>query len=100
MNSNKKELNNIIDMSLIVYHFDNGTNNLSERELRNMAIKRNLSYGSDTYLGMENTAIIGSVMQTLHRNKDKPFIPTLKTHLQTGMQEKYQQYIHTAYYDS
>jgi FtsZ-binding cell division protein ZapB len=77
-----------------------GTNNLSERELRNMAIKRNLSYGSDTYLGMENTAIIGSVMQTLHRNKDKPFIPTLKTYLQTGMQEKYQQYIHTAYYDS
>jgi hypothetical protein len=49
---------------------------------------------------MENTAIIGSVMQTLHRNKDKPFIPTLKTYLQTGMQEKYQQYIHTAYYDS
>lgn len=77
-----------------------GTNNLSERELRNMAIKRTLSYGSDTYKGMENTAIIGSVMQTLQRKKDKPFIPTLKTYLQTGIQEKYQQYIHTAYYDS
>jgi Transposase IS66 family len=77
-----------------------GTNNLSERELRNMAIKRTISYGSDTYKGMENTAIIGSVMQTLQRNKDKPFIPTLKTYLQTGIQEKYQQYIHTAYYDS
>ncbi len=77
-----------------------GTNNLSERELRNMAIKRTISYGSDTYKGMENTAIIGSVMQTLQRNKDKPFIPTLKTYLQTGIQENYQQYIHTAYYDS
>jgi transposase IS66 family protein len=77
-----------------------GTNNLSERELRNMAIKRTISYGSDTYNGMENTAIIGSVMQTLQKNKDKPFIPTLKTYLQTGIQEKYQQYIHTAYYDS
>lgn len=77
-----------------------GTNNLSERELRNMAIKRTISYGSDTYKGMENTAIIGSVMQTLQRNKDKPFIPTLKTYLQTGIQDKYQQYIHTAYYDS
>lgn len=77
-----------------------GTNNLSERELRNMAIKRTISYGSDTYKGMENTAIIGSVMQTLQRNKDKPLIPTLKTYLHTGIQEKYQQYIHTAYYDS
>ncbi len=77
-----------------------GTNNLSERELRNMAIKRTISYGSDTYQGMENTAIIGSVMQTLSRNKDKPFIPTLKKYIQMGIQEKYRQYIHTAYYDS
>ncbi len=76
-----------------------GTNNLSERELRNMAIKRSISYGSDTYKGMENTAIIGSVMQTLQRNKDNPFLPTLKTYLQTGIQDKYRQYIHTAYYD-
>jgi hypothetical protein len=77
-----------------------GTNNLSERELRNMAIKRTISYGSDTHKGMENTAIIGSVMQTLQRNKDKPFIPSLKTYLQVGIQEKYRQYIHTPYYDS
>jgi hypothetical protein len=77
-----------------------GTNNLSERELRNIAIKRTISYGSDTYKGMKNTAIIGSIMLTLQRNKDKPFIPTLKTYLQTGIQKKYQQYIHTAYYDS
>lgn len=77
-----------------------GTNNLAERELRNMAIKRTISYGSDTCKGMENTAIIGSVMQTLQRNKEKPFIPTLKTYLQSGIQEKYWQYLHTAYYDS
>ncbi len=77
-----------------------GTNNLSERELRNMAIKRIISYGSDTHKGMKNTAIIGSVMQTLSRNKDKPFIPTLKTYLRDGLQEKHKQYIHTAYFDS
>jgi hypothetical protein len=77
-----------------------GTNNLAERELRNMAIKRTISNGSDTYKGMENTAIIGSVIQTLQRDKDAPFLPTLKTYLQAGIQEKYGQYIHTAYYDS
>ncbi len=76
-----------------------GTNNLAERELRNMSIKRTISNGSDTHKGMENTAIIGSVLQTLSRNKEDPFIPTLKTYLQTGIQEKYQQYIHTAYSD-
>jgi len=77
-----------------------GTNNLAERELRNMAIKRTISYGSDTHKGMENTAIIGSVMQTLSRNKEALFIPTLKTYLSGGIKEKYGQYIHTAYYDS
>lgn len=77
-----------------------GTNNLAERELRNMAIKRNISNGSDTYKGMENTAIIASVLQTLQRDKEAPFLPTLKTYLKAGIQEKYGQYIHTAYYDS
>ena len=65
-----------------------------------MAIKRTISNGADTYKGMENTAIIASVMQTLQRDKELPFLPTLKTHLQAGIQEKYGQYIHTAYYDS
>lgn len=77
-----------------------GTNNLAERELRNMAIKRTISYGSDTYKGMKNTAIIGSTMQTLQRNKDKPFISTLKSYITEGVQDKHQQYIHTTYYDS
>ncbi len=79
---------------------EDGTNNLAERELRNMSIKRTVSNGSDTHKGMETTAIIGSVLQTLQRNKETQFFPTLKTYLQMGIQEKYQQYIHTAYYDS
>jgi len=79
---------------------EDGTNNLAERELRNMAIKRSISNGSDTYKGMETTAIIGSVIQTLHRNKKLPFLPTLQTYLSEGIQEKYQQYIHISYFDS
>lgn len=79
---------------------EDGTNNLSERELRNMAIKRTISHGSDTFRGMETTAIIGSVLQTISRIKDEPFIPTLQTYLQKGIQEKYHQYMHIPYYDS
>lgn len=78
---------------------EDGTNNLSERELRNMAIKRTVSHGSDTFKGMETTAIIGSVLQTLTRNKEVPFMPTLQTYLQLGVQEKYHQYLHIPYYD-
>jgi hypothetical protein len=77
-----------------------GTNNLAERELRNMAIKRTVSHGSDTYRGMETIAIIGSVLQTISRNKETPFLPTLQTCLAEGIQEKYPQYLHTPYYDS
>lgn len=76
-----------------------GTNNLSERELRNMAIKRSISNGSDTYQGMQTTAIIGSIVQTLHRNKALPFLPTLQAYLQKGIQEKHTQFIHISYYD-
>lgn len=78
---------------------ESGTNNLAERELRNMAIKRNVSYGSDTYQGMETTAVIASIIQTLSRNKESPFLPTLKRYIQKGVQEKYQQYLHIACYD-
>ena len=78
---------------------EDGTNNLSERELRNMAIKRAVSHGSDTYKGMETTAIIGSIMQTLSRNKEMPFLPTLQTYLLEGIRGKHHQYIHLPYYD-
>jgi transposase len=77
-----------------------GTNNLAERELRNMAIKRSISHGSDTYHGMETTAVIGSVLQSLHRDKRLSFLPTLQTYIKSGIQEKHRQFIHTAYYDS
>lgn len=77
-----------------------GTNNLAERELRNMAIKRTISNGSDTFRGMETTAIIGSVLQTLSRNKEAPFFPSLTTYLKAGIQEKYPQYLHVAFNDS
>lgn len=71
-----------------------GTNNLSERELRHMAISRTISFGSATYKGMETTAILGSITQTIGRNKKKPFLSTLQSYLLTGVQEKYPQYKH------
>lgn len=73
---------------------EDGTNNLAERELRNMAIKRTISHGSDTYKGMETSAIIGSVIQTLTRNKEQSIFKTLQENLLQGIQEKYSQYTH------
>jgi transposase len=77
----------------------NGTNNLAERELRPMVINKRISYGSDTFSGMETTAILGSIIQTLSK-KEEVMLPTLKTYLQTGIQEKYPQYLHRSYFDS
>ena len=48
-----------------------GTNNLGEREFRQLAIMRGISYGSDTYGGMEVTAQLASIVQTIHRDKSK-----------------------------
>lgn len=73
---------------------EDGTNNLSERELRPLAISRNISYGSDTYKGMETTAVLASIMQTISRDKTKRVLSTLKTYLIEGIQEKYPQYKH------
>lgn len=75
-----------------------GTNNLAERELRGMAIHRTISFGSATFKGMETTAILGSVVQTISRNKEKPFLPTLQSYLSDGIQEKYPQYKHPPSY--
>jgi transposase len=71
-----------------------GTNNLAERELRPMAISRTISFGSATYTGMETTAILGSIVQTISRNRKQAFLPTLKDYLFIGIQEKYPQYKH------
>jgi hypothetical protein len=35
---------------------------------------------------METTAVLGSVVQTISRNKKQPFLPTLKNYLLTGIQ--------------
>jgi len=76
-----------------------GTNNLSERELRTMVINKKISNGSKTFKGMETSAIVGSVVQTLSR-KEENLIPNLKLYLHDGIKEKYKQYSHTAFYDS
>jgi len=71
-----------------------GTNNLGERELRPMTINRTISFGSATFGGMETTAVLGSIVQTISRDKEKQFLPTLKEYLSQGIQEKYPQYKH------
>ena len=73
---------------------EDGTNNLAEREFRGLAISRNISYGSDTYTGMEKTAILASIVQTIHRDTTKQFLPTLTTYLQEGIKKKHPQYQH------
>jgi transposase len=62
----------------------NGTNNFAEQELRPLTLARRISYGSDTYTGMETTATLASIVQTLVRTKRKEFFPTLKAYLQAG----------------
>lgn len=76
-----------------------GTNNLAERELRPMVLNRNVSYGSDTYQGMKNSAILGSIMQTFSRQKEN-LLTELELSLQIGIHEKYPQYIHLPYNDT
>ena len=68
---------------------EDGTNNLAEREFRPLVTSRNISYGSDTYGGMETTAILGSIVQTIGRDKTKPFFPTLASYLQEGVRKKH-----------
>ncbi len=71
-----------------------GTNNLAERELRPLTISRNISYGSGSFNGMQTSAILASITQTITRDKDKQFLPTLSVYIQTGIQKKYSQYKH------
>lgn len=77
-----------------------GTNNLAEREFRELVQSRNISFGSDTYTGMEGTAILASVVKTIQRDKNKPFLPTLKVYLQDGIKQKHFQYKHTPVFDT
>lgn len=63
-----------------------------------MAIKKRISNGSNSLSGMETTAIVGSIMQTL--GKKDNLLPNLSLWLQNGIKEKYPQYSHQAFYDS
>lgn len=63
----------------------NGTNNFAERELRPLALARKISFGSDSYTGMENTAVLASVVQTIYRTKKDTFFPELRTYLHAGV---------------
>lgn len=63
----------------------NGTNNFAEQELRPIALSRKISFGSDTYTGMETTATLASVVQTIYRTKKDNFFPELRSHLRAGI---------------
>ena len=75
------------------------TNNLAERELRPMVLMRNICNGSDTSGGMETSAIVGSVLQTLAK-QDAPMLGTLQQSLREGVQEQSSQYQHPVSLDS
>lgn len=76
-----------------------GTNNLAERELRPMVLGKKVSFGSDTYAGMKTSAALGSVIQTLGRQK-QDFLTELTLNLQIGIHQKYSQYQHLTYLDT
>lgn len=71
-----------------------GTNNLAERELRSMVINKKISNGSNTFTGMETTAVVGSIVQTLAK-KEANVIRGLTEYLNEGIKEIHKQYIHT-----
>lgn len=66
-----------------------GTNNLAERELRQIVLSRKISFGSDTYQGMETTAILASIVQTACRDKDSDFFNQLEKSIRQGVKRKY-----------
>ncbi|MBI2595776.1 IS66 family transposase [Candidatus Daviesbacteria bacterium] len=76
-----------------------GTNNLAERELRTMVLNRKVSNGSNTYTGMQTSAVLGSIIQTFSRQKQN-LLTELTLHLQIGIHQKYHQYQHLAYLDT
>lgn len=65
-----------------------GTNNLAERELRPLVISKRISFGSDTFTGMETTAILGTVYRTATRMSPYPLLH-LREDLLSGVKSKY-----------
>jgi transposase len=66
-----------------------GTNNLAERELRQIVLSRKISFGSDTYEGMETAAVLASVVQTIYRDKNSDFFAQLTQSIRKGVSGKY-----------
>lgn len=62
----------------------NGTNNFAEQELRPIALSRKISYGSNTFGGMETTAVLASVIQTYARTEPNTFFPSLALSIRQG----------------
>ncbi len=79
---------------LALLETEDGTNNLAEREFRQLVISRYISFGSKSFEGMAITAVLSSILQTIHRDKQNPFLPTLKSYLTAGIQKQYPQYKH------
>lgn len=85
-------------INALIYTPD-GTNNLAERELRGMAIIRQISNGSDTFAGMETTAVLASIVRTLTRQSEESFWNNLQAEFQRRIQSKYSQYRHQSFID-
>ena len=64
-----------------------------------MVLMRKISNGSDTFAGMETSAIVGSVLQTLAK-QDAPLLCTLQQSLRQGIQEQSSQFLHPVSVDS
>lgn len=76
-----------------------GTNNLAERELRPMVISRRISNGSNTFRGMETSAILASVVQTASKTST-PLLVSLRQSLQEGINTLLPHTLHPVCLDS
>lgn len=76
-----------------------GTNNLAERELRPMVINRSISNGSNTFTGMQTSAILASLVQTAGK-QEGPVLVTLQRFLQKGVTELFPHCLHPVSVDS
>ncbi len=77
-----------------------GTNNLSERELRGMSLHCDITNGSDTFKGMEVTAVCASVVRTIARKKDVDFFSALRQTFLDGVHTSHSQYQHQSFTDT
>ncbi|GAC1360058.1 MAG: IS66-like element ISH10B family transposase [Ktedonobacteraceae bacterium] len=76
-----------------------GTNNLAERELRPLVITRKISHGSNTFAGMQTSAILGSLVQTASKQEGQ-VLSTLQRQLHEGVKEQFPHSRHPVGVDS